>query len=370
MNPPPPALAELFWSPDLFYIWAGFAMVFGLLWGSFLNVVIYRVPMGLSVNNPRRSFCFRCGSTIRATENLPVISWLLQRGRCRHCGSRISGRYAFVELLTGLLFLAVFLAVNDPAEPFRWATLWYAAFIAMMVVATFTDIDHWIIPQRLTDVGMLVALACALAIGFLDADSILTEGGPFPAVLGTPDKTFFGFLEAILAGPDRYQQAMRWWAPLANGILGAATGMGILKGIAVIGRVVFQREAMGMGDVWLFGLVGATVGPLGVVMVLVISSFIGSVVGVAGKVRGMLAPAPERPLDRVKALLPEPEPGAEPPAADSYEAHARASLTTPPPRPMHPLPYGPSIAMAAVIYILANDAIMAGIRAWMFPGWR
>lgn len=369
MNPPAPTLAELFWAPELFYIWAGFAMLFGLLWGSFLNVAIYRVPMRLSVNRPRRSFCFRCGSTIRAIENLPVVSWLFQSGRCGHCGSRISPRYAFVELLTGILFLLVFLTVNDPAEPFRWATLWYAAFMALMVVATFTDIDHWIIPKGLTDIGTLVALACALAIGVLDSKSILTEGGPFPAVLGTPEKTPFGFLEAMLAGPDRYQQTMRWWAPLANALLGAAVGMGVLKGIAIVGRLAFRREAMGMGDVWLFGLVGATTGPVGAIMVLVISSFVGTIIGVTGKIRGMVSPAPERPLDRAKVLLPDPEPGAEP-AADSIEALARASLSTPPPKPMHPLPYGPSIAIAAVIYLLANDPIMHAIRVWMFPGWR
>lgn len=129
------------------------AGVLGLAFGSFFNVVIYRLPRGESLSKPR-SRCPGCGTQIRARDNIPVVSWLLLRGRCRDCGEPISARYPLVELLTAALCVAVVLAGG--ADSSVWIGL---AFVLLLVPITFIDLDHRIIPNVLTGLGAVVAIA-------------------------------------------------------------------------------------------------------------------------------------------------------------------------------------------------------------------
>ena len=141
--------------------------------GSFLNVVIYRLPLGISVNNPRRSFCPSCRKQIPAYRNLPLFTWLLQRGRCAECGAPIAFRYFFVELLTGCLFYILFLKFGGPWEEMRhWGpvVLTYWIFTALLIAGTFIDLDHFILPDEITKTGLVVGLLASYA-----APALMTE---------------------------------------------------------------------------------------------------------------------------------------------------------------------------------------------------
>ena len=135
-----------------------FAFVFGAVVGSFLNVCIYRLPRDLSVNRPRRSFCPACKKEIPWYQNLPLVSWLVLHGRCANCGSKITFRYFAVELVTALLFLAVWIY-------FPWQTaLAYWLFVSLLVVATFVDFEHFIIPDEITLGGVAAGLIASLIL--------------------------------------------------------------------------------------------------------------------------------------------------------------------------------------------------------------
>ncbi len=134
------------------------AFVLGATVGSFLNVCIYRLPRDLSVNHPRRSFCPSCQKTIPWWQNLPLLSWLLLRGKCASCGSRIAFRYFAVELLTAVLFLSVWMV-------FAWpVALAYWVFGSLLVAATFIDFEHFIIPDEITLGGTVAGFLACLAV--------------------------------------------------------------------------------------------------------------------------------------------------------------------------------------------------------------
>jgi leader peptidase (prepilin peptidase)/N-methyltransferase len=140
------------------FLFSAFAFVFGAIVGSFLNVCIYRLPRDLSVNQPRRSFCPHCRKEIPWHQNIPIVSWLVLRGRCANCGNRIAFRYFGVELLTALLFLALWLS-------FPWPyALVYAVFVSILIVATFIDFEHYIIPDQLTIGGMIAGVVCSFIL--------------------------------------------------------------------------------------------------------------------------------------------------------------------------------------------------------------
>jgi len=134
------------------------AFVLGAVIGSFLNVSIYRLPRDLSVNKPRRSFCPACHAPIPWQQNVPLLSWLMLRGRCAQCGAKISFRYFGVELLTALLFLAVW-------EFFPWQiALAYWVFISILIVATFVDLEHFIIPDQVTIGGTIIGIVASFVV--------------------------------------------------------------------------------------------------------------------------------------------------------------------------------------------------------------
>ncbi|MEP6671216.1 MAG: prepilin peptidase [Chthoniobacter sp.] len=151
------------------YVFAAFAFILGASIGSFLNVCIYRMPLGLSVNEPKRSFCPSCKYQIPFHHNIPLVTWLVLRGKCANCGSRISFRYFGVEFLTGLLFLAIWLKVwtwgrpGWPPDPWLLA-LPYWIMGALFIVATFIDFEHFIIPDEITLGGTVAGVVLSLAI--------------------------------------------------------------------------------------------------------------------------------------------------------------------------------------------------------------
>ena len=233
-----------------FYImlFSFFSLGMGACIGSFLNVCIYRIPRGESVVRPR-SHCPHCGKLIPWYLNIPVLSWLCLRGRCANCKGPISFRYTLVEILTALLFLAVFFKWALPftvhmaplLHPAMIPCYWLA--LSGLVVGTFVDFEHYIIPDSVTLGGMAAGpLLCALV----------------PALQG----------ERI------------WYWGLADSLIGEAVGFGLLFAIAELGTRIFKKEAMGFGDVKLMGAIGAFFGWQATLFTLFVSSFLGSIVGV------------------------------------------------------------------------------------------
>ena len=228
------------------------AFVFGTLWGSFANVCIYRWPpteahpKGRSVVAPG-SHCFACGKPVRWYDNVPLLSWLWLRGKCRDCGAAFSGRYLIVEALTGVLFAVMWWFVVDLSgslEPLddrvmRWFI--YAALCTVLVVITFIDLDHKLILDKVT----------------------------YPAVPA--------FYALGLLLPET-----RWY----DGLIGAALGYGIVRLIADGYWLLTKREGMGYGDGKLLAVIGALLGWKAVVVSLFGGAVIGSVIGVGALIVG------------------------------------------------------------------------------------
>src|SRR5256885_14953258 len=139
-------------------LFAALAFVTGAAIGSFLNVGIYRLPRDISIKEPRRSFCPACKAQIPWQQNIPLVSWLFLRGRCAKCGARIAFRYFGVELLTALLFLAVW-------ESFPWKiAVAYWVFVSILLIATFVDLEHFIISDQITIGGTIVGIAASFIV--------------------------------------------------------------------------------------------------------------------------------------------------------------------------------------------------------------
>ncbi|HUR28721.1 MAG TPA: prepilin peptidase, partial [Planctomycetota bacterium] len=208
--------------------------VFGLFVGSFLNVAIHRLPRpGMTVSKPRRSQCPNCSRELTWKENIPLFSWVVQLGRCRGCGWRIPWRYPLVELLTaGLWFLAAW-STPDAA----WDLVAVRVLVLSgLVVATFVDFEHFEIPDQVSIGGMVVAPLASFLVPRLHAETYLAQ------ILSSP------------AGVDRIG------AFLAS-LSGIAVGGGVLLLIGWIGKLMFRRDAMGLGDVKLLAAAGGFVGP-------------------------------------------------------------------------------------------------------------
>lgn len=239
-------------TPDLWLIGTLFAGLFGACVGSFLNVCIYRIPRDLSVIAPR-SFCTSCGRTIPWYLNLPVVSYFLLRGRCRFCGARFSFRYALVELLTAALFVVGCLAyppagavppLGMQALPSLRAVPLYWLFASGLLLGTFVDFEHYILPDSVTLGGMAAGVLLSALAPELHGAASAAEG-------------------------------------LKASLLGLAAGFGLLQAVAAVGRKAFRKEAMGFGDVKLLGALGAFLGWRAVLFVLVAASLFGTVVGLA-----------------------------------------------------------------------------------------
>ena len=202
-------LRNAFYPPLDHWLWLIPAFLIGACIGSFLNVVIYRVPLGMSVNEPKRSFCPHCKKPIPMWLNLPLVSWLQLRGKCRECGAPISFRYFGVELLTAVLFAAVWW-IFAPQAPQVVIFLWL--LVALLVSITFIDAEHLIIPTTLTWAGTVAGLAaCAL----------------WPQL-------------SVLASPD----AGNWLIGLKHAGIGWLAGFGGLWVVVQLGKLAFGKKAL------------------------------------------------------------------------------------------------------------------------------
>lgn len=232
------------------------AFVFGCIIGSFLNVVIHRVPRGLSVVTPR-SACPDCGAAIGAIDNIPVLSWLFLGGECRRCRVRISPRYPLTEAVTGFVFFLAFLRFG------LTATLAAAlAFSAVIIALIFIDAEHFLLPNVLTFPLLAGALIARLAIALIGEGHLL------------PDHTFWPWTALRSAMPEPATS-------LVVGLLGAIVGGGSLWLVGSLWQRLRGVEAMGFGDVKMMAGVGAFLGWQLALFAIFLGAFAGAVIGIA-----------------------------------------------------------------------------------------
>lgn len=248
----------------------GFFFLLGAAVGSFLNVVIYRLPRGMSLIHPG-SHCPVCGAPIRFYDNIPILSYVILRGRCRNCGARISPRYFWVELLTALFFVAAYLRFG-----LGWTLVEAWVLISYLLAVSLIDLEFRLIPDRLT----------------------------FPAI-------GLGFVLSYFGGNPGFLQSL----------LGALIGGGLMLFFAWMGEKLFGREALGGGDIKMVAAVGAFLGPWKVLMVPFLGAFL-----------AILAVVVLRPQGELRGLL---------------------------------LPFGPALALAALVMLFAGDALL---RIWLGIG--
>lgn len=361
-----------YWAVVPFSFWAVAFFVFGTMVGSFLNVCIHRMPRGESVVSPP-SHCPHCQYSIPWYLNLPLLTWLYLRGRCRNCGASIAPRYFLVELLTGLAFLACWLVFGRESA---WLALIYCGFIAALIAASFIDFEHFIIPDEITLGGVAAGFLLSLMVPALhqaetsaqalerSVMGILIGAGLVYGILrlskllygrqrfDLPADTRIFFTETALELPDRsipYEDI--FYRKSDAIVLQAKTVELVDRGYAhvalrlspdrldiggdsfkpeevghlevVTDEIVVPREAMGLGDVKFMAAIGAFLGWQAVLFSLMVSAMIGAAVGL------------------------------------SIVALKRGDLSS------SRLPYGPYIAMAAVIWIFWGPAMVA----WWFGFW-
>jgi leader peptidase (prepilin peptidase)/N-methyltransferase len=358
------------WAGMPFLYWAVVFFTFGSIVGSFLNVCIYRLPLGQSVVWPG-SHCPSCGRAIPWFLNIPLASWLWLRGRCRFCASPISARYFLVELLTGALFLACWAAFGKRSA---WIALVFCLVLAGLIVATFIDFEHYIIPDEITLGGIGAGFLFSLLLPELHgADSSvvalqrcclgMAAGGGIIYLFVRLGKLLFGqqrfnlppasrvyFTEDALVLPSHeipyedifyrksdtiqveaslVEMADRGYRNVAVRMTQTTLRIGpdefateqvpCLEVVA--DQIVVPREAMGLGDVKFMAAIGAFVGWKGVVFSLMASAMLGSVVGIT--------------------LI-------------ALRRHAWSSR----------IPYGPYIALAAAVWVFFGEHF---IKWWLSP---
>ena len=235
----------------------------GLAIGSFLNVCIYRIPLpDVSVHSPRRSFCPACNETVSAYDNIPVLSYLLLRGKCRHCSASISVLYPLVELATAGLFLVMYYRFGLTLE-FLLALVFLAVLVPIFVI----DVQHYIIPNVLIITGLILGflIVCAIA----------------------------------------YQRSDVWY--LLIRLIGAVAGGSALWVVAVIGTAALRKKAMGGGDIKLMALIGLFLGAWPeLAMVIAFSALGGAIVGttlILSGVKSRESPIPYGPFLAGAAVL-------------------------------------------------------------------
>jgi leader peptidase (prepilin peptidase)/N-methyltransferase len=317
------------WRAVPFHFWSGVFFVFGCVTGSFLNVCIHRMPLGQSIVSPP-SHCPHCKYSIPWYLNVPLVTWLYLRGRCANCRAPISPRYFLVELLTGILFLCSWLVAGPKSV---WLAIAYCVFVSGLIVATFIDFEHFIIPDEITIGGIVVGFVCSFAVPALHFVStprealqnsflgILIGGGLIYAILRL-GKLLFGreklqlspgtrivFTETALVLPDRQIPYEDVFYRKSDAITFDAHVVEMIdrcyKSVvirltperlqigdetlepdkvphleAIADHMTLPREAMGFGDVKFMAAIGAFLGWRATVFSLLVSSMIGALVGV------------------------------------------------------------------------------------------
>jgi leader peptidase (prepilin peptidase) / N-methyltransferase len=350
------------WAAVPFHFWSVALFILGCMVGSFLNVCIHRLPLGESIVSPP-SHCPHCKYSIPWYLNIPLITWLYLGGKCRNCGAPISVRYFLVELLTGIIFLACWLRFGPLSAALA---LVYCFFLAGLIAATFIDFEHFIIPDEITIGGMIVGFLCSFflpALHHVASVEASLKQSLFGIVVGAGliyfilrlGKLFFGkhkvalpaetrivFTETAVLLPDKAIPYEELFYRQSDAIVLRARTVELVdrcyKNVvvrlsptllqieeeklnpetvphleAVSSEIVLPREAMGFGDVKFMAGIGAFLGWKAVIFSLMVSSAIGSVVGLA-----LIA------LGRRQSRL----------------------------------PYGPYIAMAAAIWIFAGPQLI------------
>lgn len=259
-------------SPDLI-LFALIIFIIGLCFGSFGNVLIDRLPKGLGVVKPP-SHCFKCKKPIKFYDNIPLISYLILNGKCRACKIPFTSRHFFVELLSGLIFLALFLKLG-----FTWFFLECLIFSWGMLVASFIDLDHRILPDVFTLPGIVMGIAGSLL---------------------NPERIFL------------------------DALFGVFIGGGLLWLIAYLYAVIKKEEGMGGGDIKLLAWIGAVLGWKSIIFTILVSSILGSIVGL------MVA------------------------------ARQKSGLKT-------AIPFGPFLSLAAFIYIFIGHEVVQSYLKFFFP---
>jgi leader peptidase (prepilin peptidase)/N-methyltransferase len=211
----------------LHLVFLAYAAVLGAAIGSFINVLVVRLPAGQSPVRPR-SACPACGAAIAWYDNVPILSWLVLRGRCRRCGTRISVQYLLVEAGTALMWLGIAWLYGP-----SWGGLRGAVLISLVLAIALIDARHYLIPDALSLGGLVAGLALA----------------PLP---GPP---------SILAA-----------------LLGAAAGFGVLFVVGLVGEWIFKKPAMGGGDMKMMAMVGAFLGPSGAMLTIFLGALVGTIV--------------------------------------------------------------------------------------------
>jgi len=318
------------WAGVPFHFWSVVFFIVGCMVGSFLNVCIHRLPMDQSIVVPP-SHCPHCKYSIPWFLNIPLVTWLYLRGRCRNCGAPISVRYFLVELLTGGVFLVTWLRYGGQSV---WLAVIYCAFLAGLIVATFIDFEHYIIPDEITLGGAAVGFVSAFALPSLLGQETLAQamkqslvgmavGAGMIYVILRAGKLMFGRQKLALTGetrivfsetavhlPDKaipYEELFyrrtdviglhaKYVELVDRGYKDVVVRLGPEKlrigddefdpetvphMEAVSSELVLPREAMGLGDVKFMAAIGAFLGWKAVVFSLFVSSILGSIVGIA-----------------------------------------------------------------------------------------
>ena len=323
------------WATVPFHFWSLCFFTLGCIVGSFLNVCIHRMPIGMSIVTPP-SHCPHCKYSIPFYLNIPLVTWLALRGRCKNCGAPISPRYFVVELLTGLAFLGCWQGFGNPDHPLQSmaVAVVYAAFIAGLIAATFIDFEHFIIPDEITFGGTAAGIVASFLLPSLQEASSRGVGmwrSIFGAALGAAvvyailrmGKLLFGrqrlqlsqetkivFTETAVHLPDKefpyeelfyrksdvivlhartvelvdrcYKDVEVRLSPTSLVIGEETMNPGDVPCMeCVCSEIVLPREAMGLGDVKFMAAIGAFIGWQGALFSLMASSLIGSVVGVS-----------------------------------------------------------------------------------------
>lgn len=229
-----------------------FAFIFGSVVGSFLNVCIYRLPREESIVFPA-SHCPSCGKGIRFYHNIPIFGYLALGGKCADCGSRISPLYPLVEALAGFMAVAVLAKFGLTLD-----AAFYLALIYALIVITFIDLQHMIIPNVITIPGILVGLVFG---------AISTDWAASRALMERVGYSLDGFLVLLNE------------VPFLDSVFGLLIGGGVLFLIAFLYVALRKREGIGMGDVKLLAMLGAFLGWEGVVFIMLVSSLIGTAAG-------------------------------------------------------------------------------------------
>ena len=237
----------------------------GLVIGSFLNVCIYRIPEGISLLWPA-SKCVNCSKRVVWYDNIPVLSYLFLKGKCRNCQHKISALYPITELITGIVFLSLFHSVILVKGDLVCAYIFYLVFCCLLIVGSIVDLKLYIIPNEITYTGLILApIAGLLCVGSRNLNSAQ------------------GYFD---------NSVNQWMASLQTTIIGVFVAGGMIYLCGVIGKLVFRKDAMGFGDVKLMGVIGGFIGWKLAVATFFLAPFFGLLFGIPRLIsrRGKMIP--------------------------------------------------------------------------------